>query len=152
MIFLPCSPIIITAFMKFLSLVGKLPFPVKRYGLSDGSRRSGLHRSGRTASLSVFRRRGLRDRNDLFQRRISAFIGPVCRQPHFHIRAGATAAFLHGQRSYGIPGISALSADPDAHREFRFDQYSEHFERCYLEELLLMLMRHSVMNEKDRIC
>ena len=45
-------------------------------------------------------------------------IGPVCRQPHFHIRAGATAAFLHGQRSYGIPGISALSADPDAHREF----------------------------------
>jgi YesN/AraC family two-component response regulator len=31
----------------------------------------------------------------------------------------------------------------------RFDQYSEHFERCYLEELLLMLMRHSVMNEKE---
>lgn len=31
----------------------------------------------------------------------------------------------------------------------RFDRYSEHFERCYLEELLLMLMRHSVMNEKE---
>ena len=31
----------------------------------------------------------------------------------------------------------------------RFDQYSEHFERCYLEELLLLLMRHSVMNEKE---
>lgn len=31
----------------------------------------------------------------------------------------------------------------------RFDEYSEHFERCYLEELLLMLMRHSVMNEKE---
>ena len=31
----------------------------------------------------------------------------------------------------------------------RFDQYCEHFERCYLEELLLMLMRHSVMNEKE---
>ena len=27
-------------------------------------------------------------------------------------------SFLHGQRSYGIPGISALSADPYAHREF----------------------------------
>ena len=42
----------------------------------------------------------------------------VCRQPHFHIRAGATAAFLHGQRSRGIPGGAALPADPDAHREF----------------------------------
>ena len=31
----------------------------------------------------------------------------------------------------------------------RFDQYCEHFERCYLEELLLLLMRHSVMNEKE---
>ena len=31
----------------------------------------------------------------------------------------------------------------------RFDEYSEHFERCYLEELLLMLMRYSVMNEKE---
>lgn len=31
----------------------------------------------------------------------------------------------------------------------RFDEYSEHFERCYLEELLLILMRHSVMNEKE---
>ena len=84
-------------------------------GLPVGGRRSGLHCSGGTASLSVFRRRDLRDRDDLFQRRISAFIGPVCRQPHFHIRAGAAAAFLHGQRSYGIPGISALSANPDAH-------------------------------------
>ena len=37
---------------------------------------------------------------------------------HFHIRAGATAAFLHGQRSRGIPGGAALPADPDAHREF----------------------------------
>ena len=31
----------------------------------------------------------------------------------------------------------------------QFDRYSEHFERCYLEELLLLLMRHSVMNEKE---
>ena len=28
------------------------------------------------------------------------------------------AAFLHGQRSRGIPGGAALPADPDAHREF----------------------------------
>lgn len=31
----------------------------------------------------------------------------------------------------------------------RLDDYSSHFERCYLDELLLMLMRYSVMNEQE---
>ena len=31
----------------------------------------------------------------------------------------------------------------------RIDEYSDSFLRCYLAELLLMLMRHSVMNEKE---
>lgn len=31
----------------------------------------------------------------------------------------------------------------------RFDEYSPHFLQCYLTEVLLLLMRHSVMNERE---
>lgn len=148
-IFLPCSPIIITAFMKFLSLVGKLPFPVKDtvYQMEAGD--------------LVFIAPG-----ELHHSLYSA--GEICeivmiyfKEEYLHLsdRSADSLTSISGQ---GLQLHSFMGSVPTVYREYlhslltrmltensRFDEYSEHFERCYLEELLLILMRHSVMNEKE---
>ena len=78
---------------------------------------------------------------------------------HLSDRSADSLTSISGQ---GLQLHSFMGSIPTVYQEYlrslltrmltensRFDQYSEHFERCYLEELLLMLMRHSVMNEKE---
>ena len=78
---------------------------------------------------------------------------------HLSDRSADSLTSISGQ---GLQLHSFMGSVPTVYQEYlhslltrmltensRFDQYSEHFERCYLEELLLMLMRHSVMNEKE---
>jgi AraC-like DNA-binding protein/quercetin dioxygenase-like cupin family protein len=80
---------------------------------------------------------------------------------HLSDRSADSLTSISGQ---GLQLHSFMGSVPTVYQEYlhslltrmltensRFDQYSEHFERCYLEELLLMLMRHSVMNEKEPI-
>ena len=76
---------------------------------------------------------------------------------HLSDRSADSLTSISGQ---GLQLHSFMGSVPTVYREYlhslltrmltensRFDEYSEHFERCYLEELLLMLMRYSVMNE-----
>ncbi len=78
---------------------------------------------------------------------------------HLSDRSADSLTSISGQ---GLQLHSFMGSVPTVYQEYlhslltrmltensRFDQYSEHFERCYLEELLLLLMRHSVMNEKE---
>ena len=78
---------------------------------------------------------------------------------HLSDRSADSLTSISGQ---GLQLHSFMGSVPTVYREYlhslltrmltensRFDEYSEHFERCYLEELLLMLMRYSVMNEKE---
>ena len=78
---------------------------------------------------------------------------------HLTDRSADSLTSISGQ---GLQLHSFMGSVPTVYQEYlhslltrmltensRFDRYSEHFERCYLEELLLMLMRHSVMNEKE---
>ena len=78
---------------------------------------------------------------------------------HLSDRSADSLTSISGQ---GLQLHSFMGSVPTVYREYlhslltrmltensRFDEYSEHFERCYLEELLLILMRHSVMNEKE---
>lgn len=78
---------------------------------------------------------------------------------HLSDRSADSFTSISGQ---GLQLHSFMGSVPTVYREYlhslltrmltensRFDEYSEHFERCYLEELLLILMRHSVMNEKE---
>lgn len=149
-IFLPCSPIIITAFMKFFYLwSGSCRFLLKDtvYQMEAGD--------------LVFIAPG-----ELHHSLYSA--GEVCeivmiyfKEEYLHLsdRSADSLTSISGQ---GLQLHSFMGSVPTVYQEYlhslltrmltensRFDQYSEHFERCYLEELLLMLMRHSVMNEKE---
>ena len=145
-IFLPCSPIIITIFYLWS---GSCRFLLKDtvYQMESGD--------------LVFIAPG-----ELHHSLYSA--GEVCeivmiyfKEEYLHL-SDWSADSLTSISGQGLQLHSFMGSVPTVYQEYlrslltrmltensRFDQYSEHFERCYLEELLLMLMRHSVMNEKE---
>ena len=134
----------------YLSLVRKLPLPAKRirstswrpeiwFFIAPGELHHSLYSAGEICEIVMI----------------------YFKEEYLHLsdRSADSLTSISGQ---GLQLHSFMGSVPTVYREYlhslltrmltensRFDEYSEHFERCYLEELLLMLMRYSVMNEKE---